>query len=290
MKQFVIGELASGIMRVFMTTGETVTAALYDASGSVVPLTSGATTEIGATGIFSWPLSDITTPPTAYQDYLVVFTGSVTGSIADEFRVAGWPETLINGLIASPVGASSVTITVQDQDTNPIGSVGVGIYDSTNTVLQGSGVTAADGTFSFSMNDGTYKVRLFKNQVNFSAVETLTVSGTTSTTYTGEALTIPAPVESNVNRVYSYAFNQSGSNAVLDINATAEIKGLPFNSGSGYHIGDKVKPTFSTSDGFFYWDLPYSAVVYFRADAFGIKGQATVPSQATTDLQTLTLV
>jgi hypothetical protein len=288
MKQFIIAEISSAVMRTWMTTGETVTVVLYDKAGASVPLTAGTATEIGTTGVFSWSLTDITTPPTAYEDYAIVFTGSVTGARVDEFRVAGWPDTLVSHAVGA-TGASAVTITIEDQSTNTIPSVGVNIYDATNTTLLTSGVTNASGQIVFNLNDGSYKVRLIKNLVTFNATEDLTVAGDGSQTYTGTVLTITAPVEPNTCRVYDYAFNQAGSNPVQSIDATASIVELPFNLGGGYHIGDKITPTYTTSDGLFYWDLPYGAVVSFRVPDFGIQGQSIIPAVATKELNELTL-
>jgi hypothetical protein len=288
MKQIIFAEVSSAIIRTWMTTGETVTVGLYDSAGLVVPLTTGTASEIGATGIFTWALSDITTPPIAYEDYVIVFTGSATGSRVDEFRVGGWPDTLVSHAVGA-TGASVATITILDQFAAPIPSVGVNIYDVTNTALLTTGITDPSGVVVFNLNDASYKVRLIKNGVTFADTEDLTVAGATAQGYTGEVLAIPTSVVPSVCKVFGYAKIPSGVNPVQSIDATAKIVSLPFNPGGGFHSGQKVTATFDTGTGLFTWDLPYTAVVQFKFDDMAIQGQATIPSVASIDLNDLTL-
>lgn len=287
--RYVFSEIASAVAVGRFTTGATVTILVYNkATGVAETLTSAACTEIGTTGFFTWDWSNLVTAPIAFTEYLWIMSDGAGAERAEEVIFGGYPDDIKAALIGAE-GANAVTISIIDQFAAAIPSVGVQIYDATNTTLLSSKTTNASGQVVFNLNDGSYKVRLIKNQVTFAATEDLTVSGATADTYTGEILAIPVSTAPNVCRVFSYALNQSGQGAVQSLVATAVITSLPFNPGGGYHVGDKIQATFATGTGQFYWDLPYTAVVQFRVDSHGIQGSATIPSVGTQDLNGLTL-
>jgi hypothetical protein len=64
-----------------LVTGQAVTITLYDAStGAVVPLTSAVCAEMGATGIYVWSTTNITTYPIVRTEYIYWMTEVVTPS------------------------------------------------------------------------------------------------------------------------------------------------------------------------------------------------------------------
>ena len=94
-------------------TGDTVTISLYDRSdGSVVTLSANACTEIGATGLFTWPYSSITTAPTILTEY--VFEMSNGSSIQTEVDTfGGWTE-LVGGGSLIPADMCKVFANIQE--------------------------------------------------------------------------------------------------------------------------------------------------------------------------------
>lgn len=288
MNRYIFAEQLTAVALGKFLTGSTVTIAVYNKStGTAEALTSNVCSEIGATGFFKWPWSNLTTPPASFTEYLFVMSDGAGAERAEEVIFGGYPDTLVASVISSPSGASAVAINVQEADTTPINTVKVAIYDATNTVLLGSGTTDASGQFAFTIDNGNYKIRLSKLQTNFSATEDLVVSGITSATYIGEVLTIPVPSDPQVCRIDSYSFNQSGQNPTQTFDGTAQITSLPYNANGMYHVGQKVLGTYSTATGNFYWILPRGAVVRFRADSLGIDAQATVPDIANALLESL---
>lgn len=81
------------------STGSTVTISLYDISDdSSIELSSSSCSEIGTTGVFKFALSNITTKPTTYKQYLYVMTDSLSSKI-DVFEIGGWVQGISSSLI-----------------------------------------------------------------------------------------------------------------------------------------------------------------------------------------------
>ena len=75
--------------------GNTVTIALYKISdGSSVSLDSSSCSEIGSTGVFKWNTSDITTPATAFIEYLWIMNNG-TYSQYGKIVASGYPDTIL---------------------------------------------------------------------------------------------------------------------------------------------------------------------------------------------------
>lgn len=75
-------------------TGNTVTITVYDLSdSSVVTLDSNSCLEIGSTGTFKWPFSNITTAPTSIIQYFYEMTNGSQIQREIEF-FGGWTELL----------------------------------------------------------------------------------------------------------------------------------------------------------------------------------------------------
>jgi hypothetical protein len=74
-------------------TGSTVTCILYNvSSGATIAVGSNACSEIGATGVFKYNLSNITTKPTSFTQVLYIMTDSTTGRThKGKILVGGYP-------------------------------------------------------------------------------------------------------------------------------------------------------------------------------------------------------
>ncbi len=99
--RYAFTELATAQAVGTFSTGVTVTIALYDAvDGLAEPLDSAACTEIGTTGIFKWPLSNITTTPTAFKQFIYIMTDDSPSPVIrrEMVDVGGWVQTLPTNL------------------------------------------------------------------------------------------------------------------------------------------------------------------------------------------------
>lgn len=110
-------------------TGKTVTIALFDAfDGSAIPLDTfhpapdGAKPgnecfEIGATGIFRWPLSVITTIPTTFKQLIYVMTDNSTIPVVRREMVdlLGWSDSLLSGIPADMCKVTTLVFRPDDQ-------------------------------------------------------------------------------------------------------------------------------------------------------------------------------
>ncbi len=266
----------------FETISEsTVTITLYNLSdGSAVALDSDVCTEIGTTGSYYWPLSNITTYPTSFAEYhYIIYIGATA-------KDAG--KVTLYDLADTTEGANLATVSIEDASDDPIVGVSVQCWNSSQTVMLDVKTSDSNGEVVFALDDGIYKLVCSKSQVSFTIPETLTVSGTTALTVDGNVLTIATPTDSTVCRVFDHAYNAAGSQPLSSLTAYATITTLPMSASSKLHSGVKVKATYSPADGLFYWDLVQGAVVDFKCEALGIQGYTrTVPSSSTARLSSI---
>lgn len=281
MDRYTLGELPDTYAVEWFNPGDTVTVSVYNLlGGASVALTSNACIEIGTTGVFRWSWDNITTKPTDYVQYLYIMDNGLTEQVGYT-TFGGYPELI------APTGTSTVTITVEETDTTPIADVFVKVFSLSDQLLR-TAYTDPSGQVVFNMTDGTYYVVLYKNQVNFSATESLVVSGATTDTYNGEVLTIPVPAEANICRVNAFAFVQNSTAAVPSFDGTATIIHTPFSIDNRYYEGATVKAQFNTTTGMFYWDLPYGALVKINSRVIGITNRTiSVPEHAAASLNDL---
>jgi 5-hydroxyisourate hydrolase-like protein (transthyretin family) len=256
----------------------TVTIELWDLSdGSVVALDDNACPEL-VPEFYAWAVSNITTPPTTYTEYL--YQMSDTGNTQRYGAIVFYEET-------PATGAEQVTITVEDAQGVPIVGVEVQVFNSDQSVLIDKKKTDSNGQVVFALDDGAYKVRLAKVQCTFTVPEDLTVSGTTAETFIGTPLVIASPADSSVCRVFGYAFNQAGSAPLSELRAYATITSLPMSANNKMHVGAKVQATYDPSTGLFHWDIIQGAVCAFKCDDLGISYTRTVPASPTARLSSI---
>lgn len=261
------------------TTGNTVTISVYDLSdGSSVALDSNACIEISTSGIFRFDLiGNITTPPAGYVEYVYEMDNSSTTKQG---------KIKIYDIADSANGANQVTITVNDDDTDPIEGVEVQIYNSAQTLLIGKKDTNASGQAVFSLNDGSYKVRLYKSLIDFTVPEDLTVSGVTTDTYTGTLLTITPGSGAGECELSIFVSSQRPTIALASLTGTAKIISLPTKINGVYYTGQVVNGTYDSTNKRIYWILPRSATVEFYVKDLGISGssaQKAIPDSASAD-------
>lgn len=261
------------------TTSDTVTISLADLSdGSTVALDSNACTEITTSGIFRWPVANITTYPTSFTEYSYIMTN---GSATKVGKLVLFDQADFAN------GANQVTITVNDTVPNPIEGVQVQIWNSADTVLQDIKSTNASGQVVVMLNDGDYKVKLFKSLVSFTVPEDLTVSGTTTDTYEGTLITITSGAGAGECEVSIFSASQRPTVALSSLTGTAQIVSLPAELTGVFYPGKKIDGTYDSVLGRIFWVLPRGATVAFKVDDLGIQTENAIPDQASADYKDL---
>lgn len=258
------------------TSLDTVTVSLYDLSdGSSVALTSNSCTEVGLTGIFRFDLSsNITTPPTSAKEYLYQMDNTST-------QIEG--KIKIFDIEDQANGANQVTITVNDSVPAPIAGVEIRVFNSSQDVLFDVKTSDTVGQATFALNDGAYKVVLSKPQYSFTVPEDLTVSGVTTDTYTGTAITITPGSGAGECEVSIFNSSQRPTRALASLEGTAQIVDLPKEISGVYYPGQKVDGTYDSTNKRIYWILPQSSTVRFRVDDLGISDEKSIPDSASAD-------
>ncbi len=264
------------------TSLDTVTITLWDLSDdSVETLTSNSVTEIASSGLFSWTLSNITTYPTSYTEYVYQMTN---GATLIEGKVVLFDEA------DKANGVNQVTITVNDGVPVPILGVEVQIWNAAETVMLDTKETDSSGQVVFALDDGAYKVRLAKPQYSFTVPEDLTVSGTTTDTYSGTAIVITPGSGAGECEVSIFTASQRPTVNLANLDGSAEIISLPAELSGIFYPGLKVPGIYDSINGRIYWVLPRGATVQFKVDDLGISSsdaQKAIPDSASADYKDL---
>ena len=265
--------------------GDTMSITVYkDGSSTPESLTAGTLTELGSTGIFFWPFSDLVNAPTALSQYYWTMQDTTTKKSSGSEIFGGYPND-----ISSVSGANQVTITVEETDTTPIASVEVQILNAAQDTVLDRKLTDVNGDAVFALDDGSYKARLTKPQVTFTVPEDLTVSGTTVDTYNGTLLTITSVAGVNECEVSIYVSSQRPTIPLLNLSGTAQIKVLPTLLSSVYYSGEKIDGSFDSTNKRMFFVLPQGAIVEFLIkDILGTtKVSKLIPATATANFQDL---
>ncbi len=272
----------AGVLVEKFTTFDTVTITLWDLSDdSVETLTSASCSEIASSGLFSWALSNITTYPTSYTEYVYKM---------DNTSVQIYGKVILHDIADQANGANQVTITVNDGVPVPILGVEVQVWNAAQTVMLDSKSTNASGQVVFALDDGSYKVRLAKPQYSFTVPEDLTVSGTTTDTYAGAAIVITPGSGAGECEVSIFAASQRPTVNLANLEGSAEIISLPAELSGIFYPGLKVKGTYDSVNGRIFWVLPRGATVQFKVDDLGISSsdaQKAIPDSASADYSDL---
>lgn len=263
--------------------GDTVTVKIYkDGSATPETPTVGTATQIGTTGIFYYPMSDIAAGPTAFGEYYWTMEDATTKKESGFFRVGGWVETASSG-----PGANATTITVNDATPNPISGVEVKVFNAAQTVLLDVKTTDANGQVVFALNDGSYKVQLSKNQYTFTVPEDLTVSGVSVDTYAGAPIVITPGSGASECEVSIFASSQRPTVPLSVLEGTATIVSLPVEISGVYYPNQKIAGTYDSINFRIFWILPQGATVAFKVDDLGIQDEKAIPASSSADYKDL---
>ena len=79
-----------------LPTGNVALIEIYDLSdASAVPLDSATCTEIGTTGLYVWPSSDMTTTPTGHKQYVYTMIDQTTNDRYDGKSILNDPDIVV---------------------------------------------------------------------------------------------------------------------------------------------------------------------------------------------------
>lgn len=186
-------------------------------------------------------------------------------------------------------GDSMVTLTIDD-GTDPVVGATVRVHNSGNTgnPLR-TETTNSDGEVTFSIDDGTYKVRVSKSGYSFTVPETLTVSGATVDTYSGVAgFTIPPPSTADVCVVFGTV--RDGADNPID-DAAIAVYAITPQVAAGEQMGNPIIATTTNASGQFTIELKRQAEVQFTITKAGNTYRdsvLTVPDADSQDIATWT--
>lgn len=225
----------------------------------------------------------------------------VAVSIIDQTSPKVWEdqgllvETVVTSAVA-PVGARTITATVQDQNTNPVAGVVADVYDASNSTLVKRVIdTDSDGIVAITLNDGTYKVRLSATRFTpDNDPETLVVTADDTVTWDGTIFEAPASADPDLCTVYGFTTNASGApiNGVeISFFGYAPI-GVDDEQITATRIDVTTGPT-ATNPG---WAAGYFEIDLIRESEVRIKSAltkldnlvVTIPDSASAKLVTLT--
>jgi hypothetical protein len=192
-----------------------------------------------------------------------------------------------------PAGLNTVTLTIHDQNSNPVPGVVVDIYDSSDTIVVGRVIDEdLNGIVTLALNDGSYNVRAVTTGFQLDTIpQPLTVSGTTAETFVGTLFVAPASVNPTQCTVYGTLYKTEGGDEwngqCLSFYATAD--GVVDANVQGNLLAQIVTgPTDANPTwlpGAFQIELPRLATVLCVSTALGTPGSLfsvskVIPDQA----------
>ena len=180
-------------------------------------------------------------------------------------------------------GSNTALVTVQDGSGNNIVDAYVDIFDSGNTSFQQRFITNSSGQVSFTINDGTWYIRISKSGYTFTAVS-FTVSGNYTHTYNMTPYVITPPTSPDLCRVYTYVYKPDGTfHTTLSGIATIGI----YTEDNQYYTYQSTA-VYNNTTGLIYWDIIQGAnAVLTITELEYFTKSILVPSLTTSELSDL---
>ena len=152
-------------------------------------------------------------------------------------------------------GANQVTLTIKDaaDSVTTLNGVQVQVLNQAQTSTEGLLTSNSLGQAIFSLNDATYKVRLFKPGYVFAVPESVIVAGATSKTFYGSAFNPGTPPSPALCRVFGYV-KDINNLPVVGAKIEALIKTVPLR----YQlvlVSPYYKTTTTDANGYWFLDL-----------------------------------
>jgi len=283
-----------------------ITFPIYDINGDIVTAATGLDSEIdldtvgfvdctdeahelGTSGIYYIDLT------AAEMDADTVSLRVQTTSInAKTTIIVMYPQEL-NDIITTGTGANTVTLTVLDNNSDPVQGIPITIKNSGETLrIAGPASTNIDGEVIFNLDDGSYKALLTSTNIYEPLTsQALTVSGTTTDDYTLTPYSIGTPSSPTLCRVYGW-ITDANNQVVPSAQIVFKLDTLTTAETSSYLVSTELLVIKTNNEGYFYADLirssQYATATDYKVscEKIGLKKTITVPDSATVNLNTLT--
>lgn len=211
----------------------------------------------------------------------------------ESFPWNGTAEGYVVTVVMTGTGANLVTITVNDTLSSVVAGARVTIKNSAQTAVIATGETNLLGIVTFNLDNGSYKALVTTTPFYESlAVQTLTVSGTTTATFTLTPTTISSPVDPGLCAVYLDIYTGSGVAAAgIIVYATPEFTPLYTSTvlittqklSATSDVNGRATLTLIRKDQITSQNKAYR----ITCEDLGINVAVEVPNQSTVDLRTL---
>jgi hypothetical protein len=190
-------------------------------------------------------------------------------------------------------GANSVVIRCRDSsDSSVVALAQIQVLDSTESSTIGLLTSDSQGRGFFALDNGAYRVRLYKPGWQFAVPETLTVDGDEDTTFYAQAFDPGMPPQASLCRVYGWVYDINDQ-PVVGTKIEAGIKRVPLRY-QNLLISPYHKSTLSDTQGFWYLDLYPNSVLspddtkyvfhIFSPSGTILRLEADVPDQTSWEL------
>lgn len=187
-------------------------------------------------------------------------------------------------LVSGQLGLKEVTITVEDSSDDAVPDMQINVFNGDNTVFLCAGTTDTDGQVVFSLDAGSYKLRLAKYGIATSAADlTVTSDATQAVTVDVTATSVTAPTDASVCRLFA---------DFVKLDGTA-ISGLVVRVENLYEVSANMnviqrEVAYSTnSSGHVEFDAVRGTKVRVSFISTTFVREITVPDSATSNLLTL---
>jgi len=238
-----------------------------------------------------WSFSNpITLTDTIPKVFAVNAGSSNPDTIAN--HVWSWStRTLTSG---TGTGANQVTLIIKDaaDSVTVLNGVQVQVLNQAQTSTEGLLTSNSLGQAIFSLNNATYKVRLFKPGYVFAVPESVIVAGTTGKTFYGSAFNPGTPPSPALCRVFGYV-KDINNLPVVGAKIEALIKTVPLRY-QAVLISPYYKTTTTDANGYWFLDLYPNSILNPNNTKylFGItvtsgailKLESSVPNQSSWEL------
>jgi len=227
-------------------------------------------------------------------DYGRIPTGGGSATSPDTIANHVWiwgTRTLTSG---SGTGANQVIInTFQLPDSIPVIGAQVQVLNQNQSATLGLLNSNPTGQATFALDNGIYKLRMYKSGWVFTVPESIIVSGNLSDTFYADLFNPGNPPAANLCRVYGWIRDLKGQ-PVAGVTVEAKISTTPLR----YQIvliSPYYKTTSTDSDGYWYMDLypnsiltpsntQYDFTIYIPYGTI-LKLKTVVPEQSSWQLQ-----
>jgi len=187
-----------------------------------------------------------------------------------------------------PVGSTVTTVTVENQDSDPVEDVVLEVFDNTLTTSLGILKTDSNGKAVFGLAPDTYKISPRKKMHSFSASPyTIVVSGATSTlTIACVENFVRSPASQIGCTIWGYIVSAAGKKV-----PNAEVWVLPqditVTSSNDGITKEKIR-TQTNRQGYFQIELIQGQIVVIEVPEMNFSKKFTVPSVSEKELFTIT--